>query len=503
MDYLCSWFDDNWTKDNNLGVCNAIMKALNCSDYASFYSFAFSGSLLQVFSIPIFEIILGLSLLLILMRVKKISKILLRAKSCVKSSDYKINKTQKEIKKFLLTWVLVVFLCGLTNVFAQSNWVLYLFSDNAVLNGNYYSVFNSLGNLMLGIEFSLYFKFMEKVTKLIVIGSGEIPGKKSIVTQLSHISTPSNWNVETEASENSIKVDTLENAFPTYEAAHFFKYYTTTGLLDVIHNFLKALSCVKTGCRSVSDSIPIPFFLNFLFLFVLNFCTTHAVLIHDNMEITTKYFKRSKKVNRFYQASIYLLLGLSLIFTIHLIISTCNKYYEELYIQSATQKTLTQKVFIAQPGNAYQEESINVWKLRLAYRNEQKLLTNTLNEPPNSTDFPYGEMELENKRVLVYSIGSNAEYSFEIGINMIFDGFTDIYTFDMKEPKEPPPIFINLHPFTKLISEQEELENHLKQKIAGPRQLMEKSLLTLTKDLRHEDNVIDILKIDIEGCSFN
>ncbi|KAJ3382646.1 hypothetical protein HDU92_004649 [Lobulomyces angularis] len=286
---------------------------------------------------------------------------------------------------------------------------------------------------------------MEKVTKLIVIGSGEIPGKKSIVTQLSHISTPSNWNVETEASENSIKVDTLENAFPTYEGNH----------------------------------------------------KMHFVVRKD---------------------------GLSVCFRLN---------------------TDTVYVFIAQPGNAYQEESINVWKLRLAYRNEQKLLTNTLNEPPNSTDFPYGEMELreffqkyweptffcnfpkrigkigdggkwvcnpknileykkkENKRVLVYSIGSNAEYSFEIGINMIFDGFTDIYTFDMKEPKEPPPIFINLHPFTKLISEQEELENHLKQKIAGPRQLMEKSLLTLTKDLRHEDNVIDILKIDIEGCSFN
>ncbi|KAJ3379084.1 hypothetical protein HDU92_006918 [Lobulomyces angularis] len=92
--------------------------------------------------------------MIMIMRVEKISNTFKKAKKGRAYQDKKIKKIQKEIKFFLFLFLIIVWISGIGNILAQSNWVLYHFSDDPTLNGNYYSVLNSLGNFLVGIELS-------------------------------------------------------------------------------------------------------------------------------------------------------------------------------------------------------------------------------------------------------------------------------------------------------------------------------------------------------------
>ncbi|KAJ3210220.1 hypothetical protein HK099_008347 [Clydaea vesicula] len=177
FDYICYLTDANWTSDNGIGLC-----------------------LLQVFAIPIFETLLGLSVAIILMKVRKISNNFKKAKKGRLVNDLKIRRVETKCKTFFVNFLLIVWVSGFANVLAQGNWVLYTFSADENVNKNYYAIFNSLGNLLVGVEFLFYYKFMEKLTALILIGSGQIPVTKNCktnekVNDISQLSSVS-WNTE-------------------------------------------------------------------------------------------------------------------------------------------------------------------------------------------------------------------------------------------------------------------------------------------------------------------
>ncbi|KAJ3210219.1 hypothetical protein HK099_008346 [Clydaea vesicula] len=106
VDYFCCLLDPNWMLDNGEGVCNGLLVMLNFDSYSSYYSFEFTGGLLQVFGIPIFEGVLGLTLLMILSRLKSF-------KDSPIEKELRKEKVNNDIKAYLLLFVFTVFASGI------------------------------------------------------------------------------------------------------------------------------------------------------------------------------------------------------------------------------------------------------------------------------------------------------------------------------------------------------------------------------------------------------
>ncbi len=104
-----------------------------------------------------------------------------------------------------------------------------------------------------------------------------------------------------------------------------------------------------------------------------------------------------------------------------------------------------------------------------------------------------------NKKVLVYSLGSASDYSFEIGINSFFQD-PEIHTFDLGKPhiSVPMPPFVNFHQY-KIVGF--DMDGHLKKreeylKYNGVDQNTQaRSLGSIMKELGHTNVMIDILKV--------
>jgi hypothetical protein len=95
----------------------------------------------------------------------------------------------------------------------------------------------------------------------------------------------------------------------------------------------------------------------------------------------------------------------------------------------------------------------------------------------------------EGRKVLIYSLGSNSEYSFETGIKEAFESNHEIHTFDMDVPVVTVPKFINFHQW-KMVGDDEDGVG------------IGKSLKSIRKELGHVGKTIDIFKIDIEGSEY-
>ena len=94
-----------------------------------------------------------------------------------------------------------------------------------------------------------------------------------------------------------------------------------------------------------------------------------------------------------------------------------------------------------------------------------------------------------NKSCLVYSIGSDNDFSFEHGILTDVSSECEIHTFDPtigKIPVDVPSENIHFHPWG------------LAQEDGGDY----KTLPSIIKELGHTGHTIDILKIDCEGCEW-
>eukprot|EP00928_Gymnodinium_smaydae_P041689 TRINITY_DN28177_c1_g1_i1.p1 TRINITY_DN28177_c1_g1~~TRINITY_DN28177_c1_g1_i1.p1 ORF type:complete len:345 (+),score=45.07 TRINITY_DN28177_c1_g1_i1:51-1037(+) len=89
---------------------------------------------------------------------------------------------------------------------------------------------------------------------------------------------------------------------------------------------------------------------------------------------------------------------------------------------------------------------------------------------------------------LVYSIGSNGDFSFEKGVHESISDQCEIHTIDMHDwnhyTKTSPPPYVNYHVYT-----------------VGPEPNAPVS--TIVKDLGHTGRKIDVFKIDCEGCEWN
>ncbi|KAL3897397.1 MAG: hypothetical protein SGCHY_003444 [Lobulomycetales sp.] len=177
---------------------------------------------------------------------------------------------------------------------------------------------------------------------------------------------------------------------------------------------------------------------------------------------------------------------------------------------------------------AYQVDTAKGWRTRFDNRNKQMARSNKPNlkqlpdiklkeffqrfwEPTFSCDFavrigrigdggkwvcnPYQirqAAEWENRKVIVYSLGSNGDYSFETGINEIFGEHATIDTFDMGH-FEGAPRFLTLHQ-NKIVGvdakgNYDKTENGI-------------SVNAIREKLGHVGKPIDIFKIDIEGSEY-
>lgn len=89
---------------------------------------------------------------------------------------------------------------------------------------------------------------------------------------------------------------------------------------------------------------------------------------------------------------------------------------------------------------------------------------------------------------LVYSVGSNGQYDFEEGVHSQVSPSCEIHTIDRADWKtytaSPPPHYVNYHVYT----------------VGSPPQGTQ--LSTIMKGLGHSNRVIDIFKIDCEGCEY-
>lgn len=88
----------------------------------------------------------------------------------------------------------------------------------------------------------------------------------------------------------------------------------------------------------------------------------------------------------------------------------------------------------------------------------------------------------KTKRMLIYSLGSNNDYSFETAMHDFYEN-VEIHTFDAGVAKNKPD-FVRYHPYW--ISGSDLSPN-------------KRSLSSLITELGHADRTIDVLKIDIEG----
>eukprot|EP01066_Platyproteum_vivax_P018568 Platyproteum_vivax@DN7569_c0_g1_i10.p1 len=90
-------------------------------------------------------------------------------------------------------------------------------------------------------------------------------------------------------------------------------------------------------------------------------------------------------------------------------------------------------------------------------------------------------------KVLVYSLGSNNDFSFEKEIHEMYEGNVEIHTFDQGAPSNEPH-FLQYHT-NKIVA-------------VGAEQGTDQSLKALREQIGHSDQNIDILKMDIEGGEY-
>jgi len=178
---------------------------------------------------------------------------------------------------------------------------------------------------------------------------------------------------------------------------------------------------------------------------------------------------------------------------------------------------------------AYQVEDAATWEKRYKHRNYQMARTNSIVseelvhqtlkslfqiywEPTFSCAFPTRVGRIgdggkwvcnpqsilaaaisEKRKVIIYSLGSNNDYSFETGINEIFGSFGEIHTFEQNLPQITPPSFTNFH-HLKLVGENAD----------GTFDVTNngKSITKIRQELGHIGREIDIFKIDIEGAEY-
>ncbi|KAJ3201137.1 hypothetical protein HK099_002354 [Clydaea vesicula] len=150
---------------------------------------------------------------------------------------------------------------------------------------------------------------------------------------------------------------------------------------------------------------------------------------------------------------------------------------------------------------AYETDTKENWIKRLDNRNRQTLKSNSVaigsEVGPHAGDGgkwvcnPKEMLHIarsKNEKILIYSLGSNNEYSFE---NSLADYFgeenVDINTFDKDMYKAQPPKFVNFHQAMIVGKEQEDIP------------ALKKSLPTLRIELGHTNKRTDIFKMDIEG----
>jgi hypothetical protein len=98
-----------------------------------------------------------------------------------------------------------------------------------------------------------------------------------------------------------------------------------------------------------------------------------------------------------------------------------------------------------------------------------------------------------SKNCLVYSIGSNADFSFESDFKQNYNQFCEIHTFD-------PTGDLNL---SRKLAAQAGVDFHpwgLSSKNSGNNML---TLNTIMSKLGHNNRRIDILKVDCEGCEYD
>ena len=95
------------------------------------------------------------------------------------------------------------------------------------------------------------------------------------------------------------------------------------------------------------------------------------------------------------------------------------------------------------------------------------------------------------KGCLVYSIGSNNDFSFETAVHDHISEKCEIHTFDPTVGASPTekPDFVDFHPWGLGSSDEDG-------------KVVLKTMPTLVKDLGHENRQIDIFKIDCEGCEW-
>ena len=97
---------------------------------------------------------------------------------------------------------------------------------------------------------------------------------------------------------------------------------------------------------------------------------------------------------------------------------------------------------------------------------------------------------IDTSDCLVYSIGSNNDFSFEEAIHEAISERCEIHTFDMTIGEHPSkkPSYVHFHPWG--LAAQDDETHRLK------------TLRSTVKALGHEGRMVDIFKIDCEGCEF-
>lgn len=103
---------------------------------------------------------------------------------------------------------------------------------------------------------------------------------------------------------------------------------------------------------------------------------------------------------------------------------------------------------------------------------------------------------LHKPKCLVYSIGSNGEFAFEVGLLDLMDGQCEIHVFDVNTFTNhgyPEASFKQLHRHTWGIGNKNEVLS---------KGIVMKTLLNTMLEFGHIGRTIDILKIDIEGWEY-